>query len=179
MIALLYGAFEGVWRRLFGGDRFPRWLLHLINIVATGGLLLLLGHSLLLSAVAVAVYEGFYWSVGHGPAFDMGRDGQPTPELLKRYKKYFWNKLCEKLVPVEDWYGFWYDSLWLFFRYEIPAVIVAVLLLSPVFIFAGPLVTLAYSIGWELSERGFLKKLAATELAEIIAGFVTGVLLCH
>lgn len=178
MWKILYSFFEGAWRRLFGSDVIPRLLLHIINVVATGALLRYMGSSWIQVASVGALYEAFYWSVGHGSAFDMGRDGQPSEEMIKRYKKYFWNSWCETLISPENWYTFRYDFLWMFFRYEIPAVLIALCLLSPVFSLAGLCVASIYAGCWWLHDNGYLKELGATELAEIVAGFVTGVLLC-
>ena len=178
MVKLLYSVFEACWRRAFGSGNFNRAILHVINVVATTCLLKYLGYSLLNSVAATAVLEFFYWSVGHGPAFDMGRDKEPSEEIIKRYKKYFWNKWCEKLIPEEKWYKFRYDFLWMFFRYEIPAVIIALILRSPIFLLTGLSVSCIYALCWWLHDEGYLKKLAATELAEIVVGFITGVLLC-
>lgn len=178
MIKVLYSIFEACWRRVFGSGDFNRVLLHIINVVATCWLLKYLGSSWIQVASVGALYEAFYWSVGHGPAFDMGRAGKPSEEMIKRYKKYFWNSWCEKLVSEESWYTFRYDFLWMFFRYEIPAALISLCLLSPVFAAAGFCVASIYAGCWWLHDEGYLKKLAATELAEIITGFITGVLLC-
>lgn len=178
MIKVLYSIFEACWRRAFGSGDFNRVLLHVINATATTLLLWCMGSSWIQVASVVALYEAFYWSVGHGPAFDMGRDKEPSEETIKRYKKYFWNSWCEALVPEKNWYTFHYDFLWMFFRYEISAALIALCLLSTVFAAAGFCVASIYAGCWWLHDKGYLKKLAATELAEIITGFVTGVLLC-
>ena len=177
MVKLLYSVFEGVWRRLFGSDIIPRVILHITNIIATLIVLWTLGFMWVQIIPAVITYEFFYWTVGHGPAFDMGRDKNPSEETIKRYKSYFWNSWCEKLVKQENWYTFRYDFLWMFFRYEIPSIMIAACLLSTVFILAGLCIASIYAGCWWLNDHNYLKKLAATELAEIISGFVTGILL--
>lgn len=177
MIKFLYSVFEACWRRAFGSGDFNRLILHIINVIATLFVLWYLGYSLLQNILVVSLYEAFYWSVGHGPAFDMGRGGKPDEEMIERYKKYFWNKWCEFLVPKEYWYTFGYDFLWMMFRYEIPAAIIAVILCSPFFSLAGLFVSSIYAACWTLQDREKLKRLTATEVAEIISGFITGILL--
>lgn len=175
MIKVLYSIFEACWRRAFGSGDFNRVILHVINVVATCALLRYLGSSWFQVASVGAIYEAFYWSVGHGPAFDMGRDKEPSEEMIKRYKKYFWNSWCEAIVPADKWYTFSYDFLWMLFRYEMPAVLISVLLLSPVFALAGFCVASVYAVCWDFrDENGG----SATAVAEVISGFITGVLLC-
>ena len=175
MIKLLYVCFEGIWRRIFGSDIISRVVLHIINILATGCVLYLSGLKWLPLICATLIFEFFYWSVGHGPAFDLSRDYPPSEEIIARYKKYFWNKWCEFLVPVQYWYEFGYDFLWMFFRYEIPAVLIAILTWNVWFAFAGLAVALIYSIFWSFHDKGKIKH--PTEWAEVFAGLVSGFLL--
>ena len=94
-------------------------------------------------------------------------------ETIKRYKKKFWNKWCEFLVPKKAWYGFFYDFLWMFFRYELPAILVAIILLNPFFLLAGLTSAMAYAFGWALSEH----KKTNPVLSECFSGFFAGLLL--
>lgn len=176
-LKILYPVLEGVWRWFFGCSIIKRFVLHVINVIATSFVLWYCGISLFIVAPVVAIYEAFYWSVGHGPAFDMGRGGKPDEEMIKRYKKYFWNKWCEFIVPEEYWYTFGYDYLWMFFRYEIPAILISTLLLNFWFAFAGFAVSTIYAICWSLSDKDELHGHRATRVAEILSGFVSGLLL--
>lgn len=175
MINLFYTLFEAGWRRAFGSGNFNRFVLHIINILATGFVLWCYDISWWQIVPATLVFEFWYFSVGHGPAFDISRDYPPSGEMIARYKKYFWNKWCEFLVPVQYWYEFGYDFLWMFFRYELPAIVISVLTLNIWFLFAGLAVTLIYSICWSFHDRGKIKH--PTEWAEIFTGLVSGFLL--
>lgn len=183
IIRIIYALFLGAWRRAFGcsGWHLPilknRFCLHLIGFTVTFLALLFCGYHWFQSIVAGLCLFGFYWALGHGPAFDMARDGEPDEKLLKRYKGYFWNKWCEFIVPKESWYKFGYDFLWMLFRYELPAILVAIILLNPFMLLAGFITTLAYAICWGLKDHDLLKKFGPTQLAEILAGISTGLLL--
>lgn len=183
LITVLYSLFSGWWRRCFGSDGWElpvlknRFVQHLIGSVAGLGALYFCGYSWIRCVLAVGVLQGWYWAVGHGPAFDMSRAGYPDETLLKRYKKYFWNKWCEYLVPVQSWYGFGYDFLWMLFRYGCPAFVLSIILWQPYIAFAGLTTTIIYALCWGFEDHKVLKKFGPTELAEILAGVVTGLLL--
>ena len=80
-------------------------------------------------------------------------------------------------MPAESWYGFGYDFLWMLFRYGLPACLMALILLNPYVIGCGMATAMAYAVCWSLYDKGKLHSLYATELAEFVAGFLTGVLL--
>lgn len=183
IIQILYSIFLGAWRRAFGCDGWGlpilknRFALHVIGFLGTFLALFFCGNGWIKSCIAGGVLLGWYFSVGHGPAFDMSRDGYPDSKLLKRYKKYFWNSWCEYIVPISGWYGFGYDFLWMLFRYELPSIVLAIILSNPYVAFAGFGATLAYAICWGMKDNNLLKKIYPTQLAEIITGVITGFLL--
>ena len=182
LVRLTYPIFLGIWRRWFGGglDFLPdnRALKHIVGFCVGSVVLWLYGYTIIQVLLAMITLQAFYWAVGHGCAFDMSRDGYPDKEMIKRYKKYFWNKWCEFLVPKKFWYWFGYDFLWMMFRYGIPAGIISLILWQPYIAFGGITTSLTYAFCWSLSDRGKLGKwFGATGLAEIITGFITGLLL--
>ena len=183
IIQIIYSVFLGAWRRAFGCDGWGlpilknRFFLHLIGFCVTFPTLMFYGYSWIHSLLATVCLFGLYWAIGHGPAFDMSRGGEPDKEMIKRYKKYFWNNWCEYIVPIKYWYGFGYDFLWMFFRYELPALLIGLILSNTYICFAGLTTSLIYAICWGMKDNGVLKKIGPTELAEIVAGVVTGFLL--
>ena len=178
----IYPVFLGAWRRWFGSDGWKykifniRFLKHVVGFLACFGYVWAF-YTWWQGIVAGAVLQGLFWAVGHGPAFDSARDKNPSAETIARYKKYFWNKWCEWLVPKDGWYGYFYDFLWLFFRYELPAILIAVVLLNWWFLAAGFVVAMIYNICWALFDKKKLKSLGATEVSEILVGIATGFLL--
>lgn len=183
MIQLLYACFMSAWRRCFGTDGWNipvlkiRAVQHIIGFLATSLALWACGYHWLQIIACAGVLQGLYWSPGHGSSFDLSRGGYPDEKMIKRYKKAFWNKWCEWLVPESAWYGFGYDFLWMAFRYELPALLLAIISRSYPVAFAGGCVALVYAIGWALFDKGKLKRLSGTELAEYASGFITGFLL--
>ena len=181
LVRLTYPVFLGIWRRWFGGglDFLPdnRALKHIVGFCVGSIILWLYGYTIIQVLLAMITLQAFYWAVGHGPAFDMSRDGYPNEELIKRYKKYFWNKWCEFLVPKKYWYGFGYDFLWMLFRYGLPAGIISLILWQPYIAFGGLTTSLTYAFCWAINDNIGLKKIGPTGLAEIITGFITGLIL--
>lgn len=129
------------------------------------------------------IIQGLYWARAHGPAFDISRDKNPSPEVIKRYQKEWWNKICEYLVPVEYWYSYGYDMLWMGFRYT-----ACLILLIPIYgfsiLFLGISVPFIYSFCWSFWEQNedlFNNKVfnhlqidGPTSFAEYLVGFITG-----
>lgn len=186
MIQLLNAITLSIWRRWFGGaniggDKYEdaffnqRWFRYIIGLLVTGLFLWYKKCNYFQIIGADCVLYFAMWGIGHGCAFDISRDGYPDEDMIKRYKKYFWNKWCEFLVPKNSWYGFGYDFIWMMFRYTLPAIIISIILLNPLFILSGVLVALSYAVCWSLYDKDKIK--APTELAELIAGFITGILL--
>ena len=183
MLSLLFGLFEAGFRRCFGNDGWNlpiikyRVVQHIIGFLGASIALWLCGYHWIQIIACAGVLQGLYWAPGHGASFDLSRGGYPDEKMIKRYKKAFWNKWCEWLVPESAWYGFGYDFLWLAFRYELPALLLAIISRSYPVAFSGVFVALAYAIGWALFDNGKLKRLSGTELAEYASGFITGFLL--
>jgi len=177
-----YPVFLGAWRRWFGSDGWKykifniRFLKHVVGFLACFGYVWSF-HSWWQGIIVGTILQGFFWAVGHGPAFDLARDKNPSEETIKRYKNYFWNKWCERLVPKDGWYGYFYDFLWLFFRYELPAILIAITLFNWRFLAAGFFASFIYAVCWALHDNKKIKGLGATELAEILVGISTGILL--
>lgn len=183
LIILFYPLFLGIWRRAFGCDcwNIPvlknRFVLHIIGFLVAVGACYGLGYHWIQCLLLGGVLQGLYWALGHGPAYDMSRGGYPDAEMIKRYEKFFWDKWCKFLVPKYSWYGFGYDFLWMMFRYGLPACLMAIVLLNPYVAGCGIATTLIYAICWSLQDKGKLHHLFATELAEILAGVCTGILI--
>ena len=178
-IKLLFASYLSFFRRWFGGgfDKLSdnRAFQNCLNVVITFGYLFFCGVGIWRSVIASLCLQFLYFCPAHGSAFDIGRDYPPSEETIKRYKKYFWNKLCEFLVPKKLWYGFGYDFLWMMFRYEIPSIFVAIILKNFWFSFCGIFVAFIYAFCWSLYDKGKIK--SPTELAEYISGFVSGLLI--
>ena len=182
MLEIVSGCFFSVWRRMFGSDGWNipvlsnRFVEHVIGFLGASCFLLLKEYHWAQSLCASLALQALYWAPGHGPAFDMSRDGSPDKKMLERYDNYFWNKWCEFLVPKTNWYQFGYDFVWMLFRYGLPAALVSIILLSPYFAFAGVLTCLVYSICWSFKDCGIIKN-SPTAIAEYIVGFISGFLI--
>ena len=182
MIALLTGVFMSFWRRMFGSDGWNkpviknRFVQHVIGFVCVVIALIVSDYHWAQASCAALVLQFLFWAPSHGPAFDMSRDGSPDKKMLERYDNYFWNSLCEFLVPKTEWYNFGYDFLWMLFRYGLPSAVVSIILLSPYFAFSGVLTAFVYAICWSLKDIGIIKK-SPTAVAEWIVGFIVGFLI--
>lgn len=215
MLKVLYSLCESGWRRWFGGgyiggkEKENKWyniraFQHLVGgLITFLSILFLQGFtklefmnwlipnscveysSYIISLYVTIVFQGLFWARGHGPAFDMSRGGQPDEKLKERYKKEWWNKICEFIVPKSEWYGYGYDKLWMTIRYT-----ACTLLLTPIYgwgiLFMGLMVPVIYSICWSIYDRKpelfnkFPTKMqihGATSLAEWIVGFTSGLFL--
>jgi hypothetical protein len=176
----MYILWEALWRRMFGSSGWDlpilkyRAIEHVLNVIATLTVLYFTGLHWILVLAATGIFEGCYWSWGHGPGFDIG-NGSTDKEMIERYKERFWNKWCEKLFPESLWYSKAYDVAWMLFRYEIPAIAVAALTLNPWFALAGFTTTAIYTLCWKLHNLGKLE--SPTDVAEWFVGGVTGLLL--
>ena len=171
----LFAIWEGFWRRWkgTGSDEHwynQKWFKTICNLSLTSLALYLCGYHWLQILVATVVYQFLFWTQAIGGALDMGRDYPPSEETIKRYKKKFWNKWCEFLVPEKAWYGFFYDFLWMLFRYELPAILIAMILLNPFFLLAGLTSAMSYAFAWAMYEH----KKAHYILSEYLSGFFAG-----
>lgn len=195
LFSILFCFCESFWRRWFGGGYIGgkqkenswynrRITQHIVGfLVLFSALYFIRSFNILSCLVVSGIIQGLFWSVGHGPAFDISRAGKPDEKLVARYKKEFWNKICEFLVPQEYWYGYGYDFLWMLFRYT-------VYLIPLIFIFGfdilllGICIPFIYSFCWSLFERfpkyfnnRALSLNGPTSVAEYICGLVTGLFL--
>lgn len=212
VLKLLYSLCESGWRRWFGGgyiggkDKENKWYNERGVQHIVGGLLMYCALFFLRSFTElkymewlipnnwaeyliyiiplyiVLIVQFLYWSRAHGPAFDISRDENPSEDTIRRYKKEWWNKACEWIVPQRDWYTYGYDMMWMKIRYTAMTV-----LLIPVYGFGiltmGLLVAPIYSFCWALYEKKpelwqkfpkWMQISNATQLAEWIVGFTTG-----
>lgn len=179
IVSLLYGIWLGVWRRAFGSSGWDlpliknRAIQHIIGFLACSFALWLCGYYFLQIIACAGVLQGLYWARAIGPAIDAGTATPP----IERYEKEFWDKWCKFLVKKDCWYGQFYDFLWMFFRYEVYAIIISIILLNSLFLLSGFMVALSYTVGHALTRNGIVKKLSGSEIAEYLSGFFTGVFL--
>lgn len=178
LLGLLYALYLGIWRRWKGTESDnkwynAKWVKVICNIAITYTVLLLLKYNWLQALVATLAFQFLFWTQAIGGALDLGRDYPPSEETIKRYKKKFWNKWCEFLVPKQAWYGFFYDFLWMFFRYELPAILVSAILLNPFFLLAGLTSAMSYAFAWALHENKGKNPI----ICEYLSGFFAGLLL--
>lgn len=174
---LLYALYEGWWRRFKGtastGKWYTsKWFKTILNIAITLGVLVC-SHHWLQAIIGTLAFQFLFWTQAIGGALDIGRDYPPSKETIKRYKKKFWNKWCEFLVPKQAWYGYFYDFLWMFFRYELPAILVAIVLCNPYFFLAGLTSAMSYAFAWALHDNKGKNPI----IAEYLSGFFAGLLL--
>lgn len=178
LISIIYALYLGCWRRWKGTSSDKKWYNQKLfktslNILITSGTLSLCGYGLIQVVLATLAFQFLFWTQAIGGALDIGRDYPPSKETIKRYKKKFWNNWCEFLVPKKAWYGFFYDFLWMFFRYELPAILVAIILLNPFFLLAGLTSSMSYAFGWALHDNKGKNPI----IAEYLSGFFAGLLL--
>lgn len=178
IISILFALWESFYRRWKGtaSDKYwynAKWFKTICNLVLTYTTLYLCGYNWLQTLVATLVFQFLFWTQAIGGALDMGRDYPPSEETIKRYKSKFWNKWCEFLVPKQAWYGYFYDFLWMMFRYGLPACLVSAILLNPFFLLAGVTCALCYNLAWALYEHTGKNPI----IAEYLSGFFAGLLL--
>lgn len=178
LLAVSFACWESFYRRWKGtvSDEHwynSKWFKTICNVVLTYSVLFLSGYNWIQTLIATVCFQFLFWTQAIGGALDLGRDYPPSAETIKRYQKKFWNKWCEFLVPEKAWYGFFYDFLWMFFRYELPAILVSIILLNPFFLLAGLTSALSYSFSWSAYEKKGLDVM----LCEYASGFFAGLLL--
>lgn len=186
-VAIAACAFESVWRRWFGGgfksetykflDR--RIIKHIVNIVFIFAIMYWVrGLDILWTVITVGIMEGLYWSLGHGPYFDLGRGGMPDEKMKKRYNKMFYHYILDWCFSEEERYTTFYDFCGMLIRYTWPLLLMWIV---PGFNLGitvlGELVAVAYAVCWVARDKKLLKKLGATDLGEYIAGGLTGLFL--
>lgn len=175
---ILYSIYLSFFRRWFGGGFDKLWdnraFQNCFNVLVTFGYLFFSGVNVWIAIIGASCLQFLYFCPAHGCAFDMGKDGYPDDVMIKRYENYFWDKWCKFLIPENMWYGFWYDFLWMTFRYELPAILISVILGSWFWV-AGLLVPCGYAFCWHLKDLGLIKR--PIPFAEFISGFVSGLFL--
>lgn len=215
LLTSLYGVAESFWRRWFGGyfehhQVFPKWLNKIfesrgtqtvVNIILLTTLFMInnawmttplsayllgLGVNKWVLALAVAsIFQFMFWSLGHGPAFDMSRGGEPTESTIERYHREKWSFIPNKIIPEEHWYGFLYDFIWMFARYSYGAMFVIPFFWSFDVLWLGLIVAGIYAFSWTIYEKdSWVFKIYpydfvnnGTNFAEVLSGFATGVFL--
>lgn len=178
LLCLVFACWESFYRRWKGtaSDKKwynQKWFKTVANLCLTSCTLSLLGYRWWQVLVGTLVFQFLFWTQAIGGALDMGRDYPPSEETIKRYKSKFWNKWCEFLVPQKAWYGYFYDFLWMMFRYGLPAILVSIVLLNPFFLLAGVTCAMCYNLAWALYEHGEANPI----VAEYLSGFFAGLLL--
>lgn len=173
---ILFGLYEGFWRRWFGGGFDFLWdnrfFQHCVNFLVCSIALYLKSVVWWRILLGCLVFQGLYWARQHGELFDFGHSQPPD---TKRYDNFWWWKYLKKILPEDELYTFKCDFICMLIRYTIPAILMSVILLNGWFLFAGLGVTLSYAVCWNLFDRG--KTNRPTEIAEFLAGFVSCILL--
>jgi len=179
-----FGAFESVWRRWFGGGFQSRWkwlnvrfLKHCVNVAALFAVCFWLrdlkwGWAL----YAALVLELAFWTPTFGMYFDIGRSGKPATQYdLDEYNKSWFAPILNWLFPESIRYTPYYDYIGMFIRFTAPTLL---LFFVPTFnsgiLFLGSIVSMAYGVCWVLLQKGALKDLWPTELAEYASGLAAG-----
>lgn len=174
LLKFLYPVFESLWRRWFGSDTdIPifnsRVVQHIVGFCATFSILWYIGTSWWQNLLACAILQGLFWAKAHGEIFDFGHSQPPD---TSRYDDYWYWKYLKEIMPEEYWYGFECDYVMMTIRYSLPAFLLALVLLSPLVLVAGLLVSSAYAVCWFFYDWGLTKK--PTEIAECVAGLLVG-----
>lgn len=215
ILSQVFGVVESFWRRWFGGyfehhQIFPKWLnkifesrgvqtvfnIALLTLlfmsnqywVATPICKFILGLGLnkwILALIMACLFQFMYWSLGHGPAFDMNRGGKPSESTISRYHREKWSFIPDKIVPEEHWYGFIYDFIWMTARYTYGVLFIIPFVWTFKILWLGLIIASIYALCWTIQERDswifkyFPKESVetATNLAEFIAGYITAVFL--
>lgn len=171
---ILFAIFEGIWRRAFGSGNFNRAILHIINVVATIFVLMYVGISWWRVVVVAPVFEFLFWARAVGMYQDIGNGGMPDEKMLKRYNAMWYNRFLDKWFPNYK-YSDLYDFTGLAIRYTLPAILVSIIIQSPIFWLAGFCVACIYALCWKFENYKYIEN--PTEWAELLSGFTTGFLL--
>lgn len=135
-----------------------------------------------IALIMAIIFQIQYYSRGHGPGFDISRGGKPDAATIERYKKVWYNKICEWLIPEQYWYGFLYDYLWMTLRYVYGTIFLIPFLWSFEIMWLGLISSSIYALCWTIFEKDkwLIEKMPqqmvsnATQLAEVILGYVVG-----
>ncbi|MBQ9737926.1 MAG: hypothetical protein IJV75_00215 [Alphaproteobacteria bacterium] len=175
MLSVLYACFEGVWRRWFGGglDFLPnnRFFQHLIGFSVTFLMLHYLKYNIICNILACLALQGLYWARSHGCCFDFGHGSVDE----KRYEQLWYWKYLKKYIPENMLHGYACDFLLMNIRYTLPAILMGIILFNIPIMFAGLVLSGVYALCWACYDLGWTKN--PTENAEMLGGFLTGLLL--
>ena len=178
MITFIFGIFEGLWRRWFGGYfngvkiLENRFLQHVVGFTACFSLFFFQGTNWFQAILTATVLQALYWARSHGCCFDFGHDKNPD---LKRYDQLWYWKYVKKIIPEDEWYTFTGDYILMAVRYTIPSILLMITTWSFPILFAGIVLSTLYALMWKFYDWGYTK--APTATAELITGFTTGILL--
>jgi len=179
LFQLIYPIISALWRDCFGKDGWGlpiikyRVVQHIFLFIVSFALLICRGTTLALSAW-IALGIQVWWSLGHGPAYDIGTAGKPDAKMLKRYKKMVGYKLLCKLFPEDKWYSFGFDFALLAIRYTYPLVLIC-WWFNPVFLTLGLVVASLYAI---YKHCEWLQKQRWADV-ELWVGFVAGLFIAY
>lgn len=191
VIAIAFGLFESAWRRWFGGGfhKLKEWwkkhipwiserlFKHAVNIVALFSICTWVRGLTWQYALPISIFlQICFWTLTFGMYFDIGRAGMPMDEYhVKEYNKTWFAPILNWFFDEKTRYTPFYDYCGMMIRFTWPLLFVFFL---PTFnsgmLFIGPLVALAYGLGWTLYEKGQLKKVGPTELGEWVSGAIFG-----
>ena len=182
--------YESLWRRLYGGWISDWWKSHIkwikpravytiINLFAVFAIGFWFRNMEWYWAVCLSILIEIFWSLAHGPWFDIGAGGEPDDKMKKRYNKMFYHYILDWAFPDSEHYKAFYDFCGMYLRYSWMLIPICFL---PTFNFGimylGVLVAITYGICRGRYFKKPFKHLGATELAEFIAGGLCGLFLC-
>lgn len=178
MIEFVFGIFEGIWRRWFGGwlnniiILKNRFIQHIVGFSACFCLFYFKENSLLKSVIIALILQALYWARSHGCCFDFGHDVFPD---VKRYDQLWYWKYVRLIIPESEWYTFTGDYILMTVRYTIPSILLALATWSFPILFAGIVLSSIYALMWKFYDWNYTD--IPTEYAEFMGGFTTGILL--
>ena len=181
LINVIYGVFLAIWRRIFGGlaedKNIPilkiRAVQHVIGFIGCCVALWLCNYSLFQIITCAGVLQGLFWARGHGEFFDYGHNLKPD---VSRYEEFWWWEYFKKHIPQNQLYNYTCDFVCMCIRYTLPSIIISLILINIPFILSGVIVAGVYALMWAFYCLGILKTYP-TQVAEIISGFLVGVIL--
>lgn len=98
--------------------------------------------------------------------------------MKRRYNEVWFAKILNWCFPEEHRYGHFYDFCGMLIRYTCPLLL---LMFIPGFgleiVVLGELITVEYGICHVAKDKSLIRKLGATDVAEYIAGALTGLFL--
>lgn len=174
----LYSLLLAVWRRIFGGAaeniKFlnNRFVQHVLGFTLCLLFLLYSDYGIYRSLIAALIFQGLFWARGHGEFFDYGHSPKPD---VSRYESVWWWKYVKKYIPEKMLYSYACDFICMNVRYTLPAFLLSVVLLSIPTAFMGLALCGTYALLWAYHDLGLTN--TPTKIAEILSGFLVGMLL--